>query len=121
MDRVGLIEPHTHCAFASIVKQSIPPYTAITARCSHCNEEGQKLTGLHIGRAGRKRTELYHRIRHFMESHEFLDYTNGLGLMKRLSTLLVIRETLLLYLLCDRLPAHAIELDDQTAPPLGVS
>ena len=35
-------------------------------------EEGLKLTGSQIGRAEKKRTELYHRIRHFLERHEFL-------------------------------------------------
>jgi amidase len=35
-------------------------------------EEGKKLTGPQIGRAERKRTELYHRVREFMETHEFL-------------------------------------------------
>jgi amidase len=35
-------------------------------------EQGQQLTGPQIGRAEVKRTELYHRIRQFMEIHEFL-------------------------------------------------
>lgn len=35
-------------------------------------EEGQKLTGPQIGRAEVKRTELYHRVRKFMETYEFL-------------------------------------------------
>jgi amidase len=35
-------------------------------------EEGQKLTGPQIGRAEIKRTELYHRVREFMETYEFL-------------------------------------------------
>jgi len=35
-------------------------------------EEGQKLTGPQLGDAERKRTELYHRVRKFMESREFL-------------------------------------------------
>jgi amidase len=35
-------------------------------------EEGMKLTGPQIGRAERKRTELYHRMRQFMEQYEFL-------------------------------------------------
>jgi amidase len=35
-------------------------------------EEGHKLTGPQIGRAERKRTELYHRVRRFMERYEFL-------------------------------------------------
>jgi amidase len=35
-------------------------------------EEGLKLTGLQIGRAERKRTELYHRARQFLERYEFL-------------------------------------------------
>jgi amidase len=35
-------------------------------------EEGQKLSGLQIGRAEVKRTELYHRVRRFMETYEFL-------------------------------------------------
>ena len=35
-------------------------------------EEGRKLTGSQIGRAERKRTELYHRLRQFMERYEFL-------------------------------------------------
>jgi len=35
-------------------------------------EEGQKLTGPRIGRAEIKRTELYHRVREFMATHEFL-------------------------------------------------
>jgi amidase len=35
-------------------------------------EEGRKLTGPELGRAERKRTELYHRVRQFMERHEFL-------------------------------------------------
>jgi amidase len=35
-------------------------------------EEGQKLTGPRIGRAEIKRTELYHRVREFMETYEFL-------------------------------------------------
>jgi len=35
-------------------------------------EEGQKLTGPQIGRAELKRTELYHRVREFMETYEFL-------------------------------------------------
>ena len=35
-------------------------------------EEGQRLTGPQIGEAERKRTELYHRVREFMETHEFL-------------------------------------------------
>ena len=35
-------------------------------------EEGQHLTGPQLGRAEKKRTELYHRVREFMESHEFL-------------------------------------------------
>jgi amidase len=35
-------------------------------------EEGQKLTGPQIGRAEVVRTELYHRVRKFMETYEFL-------------------------------------------------
>jgi len=35
-------------------------------------EEGQKLSGPQIGRAEVKRTELYHRVRKFMETYEFL-------------------------------------------------
>ena len=35
-------------------------------------EAGMKLTGPEIGRAERKRTELYHRVREFMETYEFL-------------------------------------------------
>lgn len=35
-------------------------------------EEGMKLTGPQIGQAERKRTELYHRVREFMETYEFL-------------------------------------------------
>jgi amidase len=35
-------------------------------------EEGQKLTGPRIGAAEKKRTELYHRVREFMETYEFL-------------------------------------------------
>ena len=35
-------------------------------------EEGMKLTGPQIGRAERKRTELYQRVRQFMEQYEFL-------------------------------------------------
>ncbi len=35
-------------------------------------EEGRKLTGPQVGAAERKRTELYHRVREFMESYEFL-------------------------------------------------
>jgi amidase len=35
-------------------------------------EEGMKLTGTQIGRAERKRTELYHRVREFMATYEFL-------------------------------------------------
>ena len=35
-------------------------------------EEGQRLSGSEIGGAERKRTELYHRVRRFLETHEFL-------------------------------------------------
>jgi amidase len=35
-------------------------------------EEGQKLTGHQISRAEQKRTELYHRLREYMETYEFL-------------------------------------------------
>jgi amidase len=35
-------------------------------------EQGQKLSGPRIGRAEVKRTELYHRLREFMKTHEFL-------------------------------------------------
>ena len=35
-------------------------------------EEGAKLTGPQIGRAEKKRTALYHRVREFMEQYEFL-------------------------------------------------
>lgn len=35
-------------------------------------EEGLKLTGPQVGRAEAKRTELYHRVRTFMEEYEFL-------------------------------------------------
>jgi len=35
-------------------------------------EEGKKLSGPQIGRAERRRTELYHRVRKFMETYEFL-------------------------------------------------
>jgi amidase len=35
-------------------------------------EEGQKLTGPQIGRAEIKRTNLYHRVREFMKTHEYL-------------------------------------------------
>jgi amidase len=35
-------------------------------------EEGQRLTGPQIGRAEHKRAELYHRVRAFMETYEFL-------------------------------------------------
>ncbi len=35
-------------------------------------EEGQKLTGPQIGRAEVKHTELFHRVREFMETHEYL-------------------------------------------------
>jgi len=35
-------------------------------------EKGVKLSGTQIGQAERKRTELYHRVREFMEAYEFL-------------------------------------------------
>jgi amidase len=35
-------------------------------------EQGRKLTGADVGRAERLRTELYHRVRRFMERYEFL-------------------------------------------------
>ncbi len=35
-------------------------------------EEGLKLTGSQLGQVEVKRTELYHRVREFMETHEFL-------------------------------------------------
>jgi amidase len=35
-------------------------------------EAGEKLTGPQLSRAERMRTELYHRLRQFMEAHEFL-------------------------------------------------
>ena len=35
-------------------------------------ERGHRLTGPEIGRAERKRTELYHRVRQFMEQYAFL-------------------------------------------------
>jgi amidase len=35
-------------------------------------EEGQRLTGPQVGEAERKRAELYHRVRKFMETYEFL-------------------------------------------------
>jgi amidase len=35
-------------------------------------EEGMKLTGPQIGRAEIKRTEIYHRVREFMETYEFM-------------------------------------------------
>jgi amidase len=35
-------------------------------------EEGRRLTGPQVGRAERLRAELYHRVRVFMEAHEFL-------------------------------------------------
>lgn len=35
-------------------------------------EEGQKMSGSQIGKAEAKRTELYHRVRTFMEEYEFL-------------------------------------------------
>ena len=35
-------------------------------------EEGMRLSGPELGKAERKRTELYHRVRTFMETHEFL-------------------------------------------------
>jgi amidase len=35
-------------------------------------EQGQKLTGPQLGRAEVQRTELYHRVREFMENYEFL-------------------------------------------------
>jgi amidase len=35
-------------------------------------EQGLELTGPQIGRAERQRTELYHRVREFMETYEFL-------------------------------------------------
>ena len=35
-------------------------------------EAGMQLTGPQIGRAERKQTELYHRVRRFMETYEFL-------------------------------------------------
>jgi amidase len=35
-------------------------------------EQGQKLTGPELGRAEVKHTQLYHRVREFMETHEFL-------------------------------------------------
>jgi amidase len=40
-------------------------------------ELGQKLTGPELGRAEVKRTELYHRVREFMETHEFLVCTTN--------------------------------------------
>ena len=35
-------------------------------------EAGQKLTGMDVSRAERKRTELYHRVREFQTDHEYL-------------------------------------------------
>ncbi len=35
-------------------------------------EAGQRLTGPQLGQAEKRRTELYHRMREFMETHEFL-------------------------------------------------
>jgi amidase len=35
-------------------------------------EEGVKLSGPQVGQAERRRTELYHRVRQFMETYEFL-------------------------------------------------
>jgi amidase len=40
-------------------------------------EQGQKLTGPQIARAEIKRTALYHRVRTFMETHEFLVCTTN--------------------------------------------
>jgi amidase len=40
-------------------------------------EQGQKLTGPELGRAEVKRTALYHRVREFMETHEFLVCTTN--------------------------------------------
>jgi amidase len=40
-------------------------------------EQGQKLTGPELGRAEVKRTALYHRMREFMETHEFLVCTTN--------------------------------------------
>jgi amidase len=37
-------------------------------------EEGRKLTGPELGQAERKRTELYHRVRRFMEKYEFMAF-----------------------------------------------
>jgi len=37
-------------------------------------EEGRKLTGPQLGRAERKRTELYQRVRRFMETYEFMAF-----------------------------------------------
>jgi amidase len=37
-------------------------------------EEGRKLTGPQLGKAERKRTELYHRVRRFMEQYEFMAF-----------------------------------------------
>ena len=37
-------------------------------------EEGRKLTGPQLGQAERKRTELYHRVRRFMEEYEFMAF-----------------------------------------------
>ena len=46
---------------------------------------------------------------------------NGFGSAKRRSTFSVIRETLLSYLLCERLPIQAIDPVVKTAPPPGIS
>jgi amidase len=40
-------------------------------------EQGQKLTGPELGRAEAKRTALYHRVREFMETHEFMICTTN--------------------------------------------
>jgi amidase len=40
-------------------------------------EQGQKLTGSDLGRAEIKRTQLYHRMRAFMQTHEFLVCTTN--------------------------------------------
>jgi amidase len=40
-------------------------------------EQGQKLTGPELGRAEVKRTALYHRVREFMETYEFLVCTTN--------------------------------------------
>src|SRR5262249_43790328 len=109
------VEPRIETPLASCAARSLLPVTGAV------NADNGKASVLNQSYQGKRGTQ--HRREAWLRpaGHSLPGMTNGAASLKRFSTLLVSRNTLLSYPFHDSEPAKAIEPVENTAPPFGVS